>query len=789
MKAWVAFRRELVHGRFMGRDKILQHPCHSNPDGINGSASAAGSVARCRILLLELLRLIGLFLTHARLSKGVQATNVIFDQIVRHLRILEAMPGHEGGLLIRRTDCSGDVTLDVPEYAVLFGDVFLQGGDHLVSQELPSGSKRRTQLQSALRQTFRCLRDQAVHALYIRFPGHGDENIDRLRLSLNIVARFRSAAMEGGSISFRYNQRTLIIPLIADFRGVPDPNLTLMAALNGLSAANTRALMAQACAFQNMSRSGDKRTIQGPGMNSYNQIFEVRSLRSQMVKPPVEVNNLPWLQVAASSVRDAVCMAVEDGAGPAGSECGRAVSPSVIRRVDAPQSDVENALEPRDLVPYLDLSQKEIRTAMNALWERDYDGLAPAQLGRRFATLSQLLYAIDKRCQDPRVIDAVLGLLRRRLADVPEHILSCLEARRQGLKINVPGRAVLVGMVHPRLFDLLTLIQEHLFAQRRIAVIRDLSFEFDDCHIHALAEAFGITVSDAHVVLKSLADCFGDDGTFHRAIFENCVDVMARHDNAIFDILWCCLKETPARLDRLSFLNAFRQIIIRLRDPQQSLRFLLADICQVPDGISLTDRNAFSLATVLLHSDKQVDTRNEAEDALIARPKLSSQLKQYAAWHLEVDRHRYMSKFRTIHYSAQQALRRGEDDRPAGFEPSFLLALEREALIFTALVGGNTARILLREALDTYGHPDPRWLIRLSSSQSLGTLVAQLQLVVRCLGRAGHSEDIHRLNTLGRNARRLLGQDTRPEHRARVKELLNHAMKACRAISSRGNEY
>ena len=762
-----------------------------DPEATTAHPLSPDDTHRCQILLHELVHLIGLFLIHSHQSKGARATHVLFDQIIRNLAILETIPDHDGSLLIRRSDCRGDLQQLVrPDYMVLFGNVILQGTDPSHDQEAGSAKWPKHRL-SALAQAFNCLSEQAIHALYIQLPGSSEENIERLRLALNIIARYHDAVQEGEAITFRHNQRTLTVPVIADHRGLADPNLTLVAALNGLSAANARALISQAAAYHTISRVGQSEDSSTPMcMSSYNQIFDVRSLRSQIVKPPLEVNNLPWLENRELSA-DVACREnfVGDGDADVSQETGN--RPSGI--VEAPSlvepADRVPAFKAEDLAPYLDMADTRITQALQLLREDDYARLQPLDLGRRFIVLTRLLYALDKKCQDPAVIDNVLDLLRRRLVRVSDEVLICLTAKRQGLKIEMPGRTVIVGLVHPRLFDLIALIKEHIVAQQRIEVIKKIAFDFDLCHLTALADGFGLSIPDAHHILNLLKDCFGADGTFHRSVFENQANNMVQHENAIFEILWCFLKETPRREDRLNFLNALQLVMARLKHPKQALQFLLADICQEPAGISYTDRNAFALSTILLHAENKelyVDISRTPDDVLIARRKLSQLVKHYARWRLEIDQVRFGTKVRTIHHMVQQAVARPAQTEHAGFEVTFLLALEREALIFSALVGGHSARILLREALAAYGDADAEIYRRPLVKQLVVQLLDQLQTVVRCLGCAGHTGDIKNLNALGKNARRLMGLVAHPAHRLRVKQVLKYAVKACRAIASRG---
>jgi len=70
-----------------------------------------------------------------------------------------------------------------------------------------------------------------------------------------------------------------------------------------------------------------------------------------------------------------------------------------------------------------------------------------------------------------------------------------------------------------------------------------------------------------------------------------------------------------------------------------------------------------------------------------------------------------------------------------------LLALEREAYIFLALVGGTTSRSVLLSALKEYGHPDSDLYQLSKSPQHMADLLQVLKVVIRGVGCVGDSTE------------------------------------------------
>lgn len=730
------------------------------------------------VILGELVHLTGLFMVQAISANGGRTTEVLFDQLIRHLEILDKMPGHDGSILIRRTHCKIPTPPSDEDYFAVFGNLMVRvsTGTNGIDD---SSQKHTAHLDGALQQAFKCFSDQDIHSLFIQIPGKSPQKIDQLRLALNIVARFKTAANDSSSIRFRSYGRALTFSVINDANGRPDVNLTMTAALNGLSPLNARELVKQANAFHILNTSETDEKGMPQRISSYNQIFSVRSLRSQIVKPPVEVNNIPGLEFSEPAANRSRCRKAslpEEKSEPANSSVSsKSQKPVTTLSV---QHIEEKGVSPGKLknliTKYINVDDEKNSVAMEALMADDYGQLEPITIGERIVSLTRLLYALDKHCQDPSVVEVIIDFYRHRLRRVQDAVLSNIIAQRQGLKIVHDGRAVIVGLVHPRLFDLFTLVSEHVAAGRRTAIIKKIAFNFDPSHMADLAAGFSLSGKDAHHILGILKDCFSTRGTFVRPTFEGRIDLMSEYGNAIFEMLWCFLKETPRRRDRLDFLNALQLLMARLRNPKRATQFLLADICQRPDDVDFTDRNAFSLANILLHTENKelyVDINRTPENVLTRGRRLNKEVRRYALWRLDADRLRMLAKLRAIHHTLQETLKTPPGERRS-FEVSFLTALEREAIIFMAIVGGMTSRIYLRELLQQYGKVGSDIYQHDTMTIYLPEIMAQLQLVVRSLGRAGNAEDVRNLLDLEKRGKELYTLDNHPVHKLKVQQLI-----------------
>jgi hypothetical protein len=750
----------------------LEDPSRASTDTI--------STKHWQVLLGEFVHLLSLFITKSLDSYDDRTADVVFDQLIRHLAILEKMPNNDGSIFIRRTHCKIPMPPRDNDYFAMCGASLVKANKESARHNVHSGTlSEGSEKESALFQAFKCFSDRGIHSIRIQMPCGEASKIDKLRLALNIVAHFKPAADGGSSIRIRYYGRALTFSVIHDANGQPDINLTLTAALNGMSPVNARELVKQANAFHQLNvKDADVNGV-CEYVSSYNQIFSVRGLRSQIIKPPVEVNNIPWLEVdGEASVREACppSNSAKEAHGEPPSPKYASVSametPSRISPYSRQEDTPDNI---RQLLSrYIDIDGADIRAGMEALMADDYETLETVTIGERLVSLTQLMYEIEKQCQDPAVIARVVEFHRQRLNKTTESVLSNIMPQRQGLKIIHRGRTVIVGLVHPKLFDLVTLVSETVTARRRTAIIKEIAFNFDPCHMAELANGFGISEKDAHHILEILKDCFSTRGSFIRPTFEGRLGLIAEFDNAVFEILWCFLKETPRRQDRLDFLNALQLLMAKLKYPKRGIQFLLADICQTTAIVGFTDRNAFSLANILLHRENKelyVDINRTPENVLSIGRSINKEVRQYTLWRLDADRIRMLTKLRTIHHTIEETLRIPTGER-GPFEISFLLALEREALIFLGIVGGLAARLFLREIIGKYGTAESEIYQHDSSKLFLSDMMAQLQIVVRALGRAGNMEDVDVLRILEKHGKELYELDPHPAHRLKVGQLM-----------------
>lgn len=761
-------------------------------DAISSSttSSGAGSAIKPafgepgRILLIELINLLSLFFIHSCNAKGARATAVLFDQIVQRLNILDKMTGHESGIIIRRISYSASVFEGKPDYFLSFGQMAFRGSEAIVLNG-PKGKSSHV-LGLALEQALACFNDLGIYSFFLQLPGASSTRVDQLRLALNILARFRSSVGHNASITFRYFGRAMAIPLIRDSEGIPDPNLTLVAGLNGLSAVNMREIVKQAVAFCSLAPPQDD--IECMSQN-YNKIFKVRSLRSQLVQPLVEMNNLPWMRADEGPIQ--VKDEIHDDSLEVSSQATEPASDGVKKVTVERHIPFDLAVTPdfdlmaADLNSYMETSDQEVAGAMDSLFDFDFDQLTPEEFGNHVKMVSQLLNRLSSDHTTPSLA-RLLNFLRDRFEQFPEEILSHMAVQRQGLRVELQGRKFIVGMVHPQLLNLVSFVKERIELQHKIDAVCDFGHHLLQPNNNDLVRRFSISEEDAKNIKSLLAKCFNDKGRFLRSHFTANIDKLSQHGNMLFEILWCILRQTTVTQDRLALINTIPLLIERLGDAENALTFLLSDLFQDSKKVELSDRNAFALATLMLRThnkERNIDIDSTPEEVLAVRKSLNKKLIRSTADRLATNAMRVRSKFHTIReILAQNATIHPTDDKISLLSFKFLLALEREGLIFMALVGTPTAHVVISDALAYYGDPSAQIYHKQLSSQNLLDLMGHLRIVLKCIARLGEPEDLEKLKVLERAVPRLMALNTDPTYTQAVRQTLKWAEPAIRAI-------
>jgi len=374
-------------------------------------------------------------------------------------------------------------------------------------------------------------------------------------------------------------------------------------------------------------------------------------------------------------------------------------------------------------------------------------------LAGRLQLMSGMLNAAENRPDNDKILPVVLEKIRQELERLDADDLDSIHIQKQGICIRRAEQSMIVGLVNSHILDLLELVKEGVDTRRKISAIEAHGFRFSHPDCGDLARNFQMNEEDVRKILDLLGSCYDSNGRFLRENFENRIDDFIKYEKRIFEFLWGFLKQTENRVDRLGFLHALQKVITRLNRPKRFLRFLLSDMCSNPDKVEYADRNALMLANALLRTYNQeldIDIELTPEEVLLVRKGIDEDVVKYAKWRIESDPKKIMTKINTIHDSIEKQLLEGR--QPEMLPLRFLLALEREFLIFFALVSGEAANRVLTKMAECYADPSHPIYRSGQGVKYLPELLQQLKIAVRGLGRIGSKTDVEKLNMLLKKA-------------------------------------
>ncbi|MCP4690009.1 MAG: hypothetical protein GY859_18295, partial [Desulfobacterales bacterium] len=245
-----------------------------------------------RVLLIRLLHLLGGCLVEVNSNKTRPAEASYLKQLAQVFQKLNEMKNLERTVLVRfRGGSAGDDGWGEADYEVISGNIELNMEIARFMAKRLKNEKAR--LEEQLKAAFHVFRRHDVSSLFIKIPSRKEEKRGMWRC-LRIFARYHPAASAGAPIVIPAGDRRFTLPLVHDEQDCPDPNLTLVAGLNGLSDRTMRALVKKVNAW--IQRSKTARTA-NPYASVYNALLGLKKIRKKVTPPPIEINNVKWLMV------------------------------------------------------------------------------------------------------------------------------------------------------------------------------------------------------------------------------------------------------------------------------------------------------------------------------------------------------------------------------------------------------------------------------------------------------------------------------------------------------------
>jgi len=700
-----------------------------------------------RIYLVELVHLLGSYFKDVRYWAGGKAEKELLGQIKTIFDALRQGESPDDTIIIRHRGYqtgSGDSAKS--DYVMYFGNTMVD-----LTTIIPAVMKRQgigaSHLGGKLVKAFEIFTTYGINNLFLKIPDNTPTALETWWVTLRILSRFNPALKEDAVIAFEKDGKSILLPIVHNEMNQPDPNLTLVTGLNGLKPDAIQSLIKKVDArIQQINASSSKTHFIGV----YNALFAFRSLREKLVRPPVEVNNLKWLimdhgQEVITKEKAQVAAYITENFG------------------NSP----------------LDTSQ-----IINSVYGNDFDKIDPNDFGQRLNHVSELLSSLEKDINDRGLKGEVVENIKARMEQVGDDVYDTIVVEEEKIAIHTRDTVTVVDRTHGKLIALMNFFKKRSKVRRKMRDLAHKGIDFEAEDYKTLAGIFGISVPDAKHLISLLKQCFDKRGYFIRSVFEKHMPAFLKFEEQVFEFLWYYLKQTPDRVSRVAFLNSLQLLIARMKQQESAIQVLLTDLCDKPHAVEFSDRNALMLSNLLVrkyNKEVNVDIEITPEEVLLIQDGLNREVVQKTASLIDNGHIDFYEKVKTIHQEILTNLScKGKQE--ADLPLRYLVSLEREAFIFLALVGGSTGRTLIRRGVEEYGRTETAFYQIRQTRQHLPTLLQQMRVLIRSLGRIGERNDLLLLEEIKSNEEMFRALGKTPEQIDQVRRIIEWAERARESI-------
>ncbi len=693
----------------------------------------------CRGQLGELVHLLGKCLKSVDLLKDADTGKTFLGEFLSILRKLGRTSGHDGKILIRyRGLKTGTEATEKVDYVVLFGNmVFDMATAVSMVKNLEEFS---TDFQARLTAGFEVFSEQGINSLYVKIPEDSPAAAKAMWVALNTLSRRSQAISTGSSAMVDSNSSEASLTLVHDEQDQPDFNLTMLAKVNRVKPETMKALVQKVDSWMHGPNYDGS---EEPYSSVYNAILGNRKLRQKLVPPPIEVNNIKWLMIDDE-----------------------------YEVVSKQKTEVA-----RLVVGKYGNSPQDTARIMGSVYGDDFERVDSQNLGERLKLASNLLTSIEETAAAEPVMEEVLDNVEKRLDQVSDETYDGLKVDGDVIKAKHGEEETTIGRIHARLKGIFGFFKARSAVKKKLQNLAERGISFDEHDYKVIAKDFAISTDEARELVETFQGCFDDDGLFLRDAFSRNVSQFAKYKKKIFEFLWHYLKQMSRREDRMALFNSLHMLIPHLKQPRNILKVLISDFSKDPESVAVSDRSVLVLITLLLtnyNKEPGKDIEITPEEVIGISEGQDTKLIAGVSKLIDGNQETFFKKFRTIHRKLNEFLvRPPSEGEPISLRDIFLL--EREAYIFLSVVGGNTARALIRSAARAFGEPKGGIYHFRESERFLPSLLQLLKIVSRGLGRVGETKDSSLLEEIKEREQEFLEIARATGHQEHVKRAVEQA--------------
>ena len=689
-------KAQLLYEQFAGIDDSDRAGENAGSEIINALGEEEKILDHYRRLLEDVAGIIAELLNSIRFASLAGESERSIRQLVSVLKKMTRAPKFDGSIQCRyrgRLNSSLD-DLDNLDYELSAGTLLLNQN---LSKAVAEQRGARNSALYPLSESFKIFHTMGIFNFNLNVGNGTEADFGNLAESLKILVKFykeKDADTQGAFI-------------VVDEHGNPDANLTLLAWTNKLKPA----------ALQNLVNKirpamfGDKQIRElNRFATVYEAIFAFKKQRELLRRPAIGINNIKLLMQWEKQP---------------------------MERVEA------NAQVSRLVLAKFGKSPQKTAEVLTSISTEGYSGIQEDILPKRLSVASDFLDLAEKEDAKDELQEKTLRNIEEGMEYLPDNIFDAITIKDGEVNSVSGDDREKKWRLHEKLLKLLEFFKRRSNIKKKVQDISSKQVEFEAGDYAVIARNFKITEVEAAHLIDLLKACFDNRGHFRRQAFEKNIPEFIQYESTVFEFLWHYLKELATRKDRVAFLNALQVLIGRLKEPQKAMEVLFNEIFR-PHTIEFSDRNGLILAIILMRRyNKEQSSHIEMtpEEVLRVQSGLNEKMAETARNFIEDHSDLLIRKFRVIHERLQQTLTLTKTQRDI-MSYRYLLSLERELVIFLSLVGGKTAKKLIRAITKEYGNPFSSIYQTIPNVDCLRSFLQILQVSARSLRRFKDVENI-----------------------------------------------
>jgi hypothetical protein len=631
-----------------------------------------------------------------------------------------------GQQAIRENDAPPAASMEAYDYELALGDILL---DYQVAQKVEEREPAQGKgLCAKLLRAFTILSGRQLFnfSIEVRADAEGENN-GRHEKALKAL------------VGFYHPEECDADFFVRDEYGLPNINLTLLAATNNVRADSLQQLVVMI-----------KPLLLGPEpapelryfTTVYDVILASKRYRQQLPKMAIEVNNVQQLMLNS--------------------------------RIN-PKRTVEGVQVARLVLSRYGSDPKKASELISSISEEGYRNVQTKVMGQRLTQASEFLEMAAESENKESLQKEALQNIEQGLEFIPDEVYD--EIRIEGDKVSSvdeQGKKTSWSL-HQKVYELVSYFKQRALTKRKVRDINNHEVEFDAIDFAVIAKNCKISEGEAQHLIELLKECFSKNGRFRRASFEKNIPDFLRYEDNVFEFLWYYMKELGNKDDRIAFLNSIQLLVGQLRKPEKALTILLADIFSPNSLGRFSDRNGLMLAIILLRTynqEEKTHIEHTPEEVLCVQEGLNQEMVRVSLDFFRHNQEQVVLKVRRLtELLLKISVKKAHQEER--MQMRFLLSLMREVVVFCSLIGGRISESTVKGVVREFGNPASTFYRHIEDKSQISQGLKLLQVAARGLKRFDDPNAANLLETIADREDEFAELDDNPTHREIVKKILD----------------